>query len=154
MQTISLKTLTNLLSCALLTLVLVMFVTSNSFADEPVFLPLGTGTKQLTPKKPKYPRLFAGSTQVDFFVAATALPGILSKNLSTACARGNFNQTIKKRYYIIVDMPDGTPKKFGFADYTGINLTDPDNRKGPNQAYLFEDDKTSECKVYAAVTEW
>jgi len=135
---------------------LVLFAPSPrpALAEDPGFLPLGTGTKVLTPKKYKYPRLFPGTTQVDFFVAGTALAGILSKNLSTACARGAFNQKLKRRYYVMVDMPDGSKKKFGFADYTGINLSDPGNRKGPNQAYLFDDDRTSQCKVYAALTEW
>ncbi len=138
----------------ILGLINTMTLSSIASADEPVFLPLGSGTKMLTPKKYKYPRLFPGTTEVDFFVQGNDLDASLSGNLSTACARGNFNQKLNKRYYVMVDMPNGSRKKFGFADYTGINLTDPGNRVGPNQAYLFEDDKTSECKVYAILTEW
>ncbi len=135
-------------------LMLTVFFTFKAVADEAVSMPLGFGTTQITPKTPKYPRLVRGTSQVDFYLNGSQLPNMLSRNLSTACARGNFNQLVNKKYYVMVDMPGGTKKKLGFADYTGINLSDPDNRKGPNQAYFFDKDRTSECKVYAAVTQW
>lgn len=131
----------------------VTLIAAPANTQEPAWLPLGLSTKQSGPSPQKYPRLHPGSNQIDFFVQGASMDGILSKSLSTACARGNFNQKKNKRYYVLVDMPNGYKKKFGYADFSGVNLSDPGNRKGPSQIYLFENDRTSECKVFVAVTE-
>ena len=127
---------------------------ARSQTQHPGWIPLGALPKVLSPKNPNYPKLFRGGRTVNFFVDGTQLTNLLSRNLSTACARGRFNQRRNKKYVVWIRMPDGNNRRFGFADYTGFNLYDPDNRKGPGQAYLFELDGTSECRVFVTVTEW
>ena len=130
-----------------------IFYSHPIISGEARWLPLNGSLKQLTPKKHRYPHLYSGSHRIFFFLKGEEMAGLMSKKLSTACVIGNFNQKRKQRYYVMVDMPNGRKKKFGFVDSGGKNLYDPNNRTGPKQAYMFENDGTSECKVYVAVTE-
>lgn len=116
------------------------------------WIPIGRAGSVLMPRDARYPRFRRGGRRIQFFVDPNQLDRFLSKNLSTACAQGGFNQLKNKRYYVIVNFPDGDKKRFGFANSEGFNLYDPENRVGLNQVYLFNLDRTSECRVYAVET--
>lgn len=119
---------------------------------EKKFFPILGSSKLLRMEDPRYPLFRRGGTQIEFFVDGNQLNNILSSNLSTACALGRFNQRKIKRYYIYVTLPGGIRKKLGYANWRGFNLRDPDNRVGRDQVYLFDFDRTSECRVYAVET--
>ena len=137
-------------ACSLiLTLALTATDSANAQSRNKNWIPLGGIGKALHPGEAKKPQFRRGGKRVEFFVAQGQLPNILSRNLSTACAQGRFNQKKDKRYYVVVNLEDGRKKRFGYADSTGFNLSDPDNRVGLNQVYLFDFDFTSECRVYA-----
>jgi hypothetical protein len=96
------------------------------------------------------PRRGKQSVQLRFDVAAQDLPGLLSQPLSTACALGRFNQREYDRYFIAVPRPNAPPLRLGFAGGRAGNLSDPDRAALETQYYLFDKDRTSECRVYAA----
>lgn len=91
-------------------------------------------------------------TRVQFFVDGRTIGQSLSANLSEACQAGTFNQRVNGGHFVIVPFPDGSRRRMGFAGSNGVNLHDPDNLRGRDQAYLFALDNTSECKVYAFAT--
>lgn len=93
-------------------------------------------------------RTKVGAARVTMPVDPATLAQTLSKNLSEACARLEFNQVRKGRYFVLVPRPDREPVRFGFAQGTGRNLYDPKSLRGADVVYLFERDGTSECKVY------
>lgn len=90
--------------------------------------------------------------QVEFFVDGRTIGQSLSANLSEACQGGRFNQQLNGGHFVVVPMPDGGKRRMGFAGSNGLNLHDPGKLRGRDQAYLFELDGTSECRVYAFAT--
>ncbi|WP_259780488.1 hypothetical protein [Aestuariispira ectoiniformans] len=126
--------------------------TAGAQNEQKKFFPIFGSSKLLRMEDDRYPLFRRGGTRVEFFVDGNQLRSILSSNLSTACALGRFNQKKNKRYYIWVTLPGGERKKFGYANWRGFNLRDPDHRVGRDQVYLFDMDRTSECRVYAVVT--
>lgn len=93
-------------------------------------------------------RTKAGGTRIIYPVDPQSLNQALSKNLSEACARLEFNQARHGRYFIMVPRPDQDPLRFGYAQGDGMNLLDPKGLRGTDVIYLFDRDETSECKVY------
>lgn len=87
-------------------------------------------------------------SQINFPVDARELPRNLSDTLSDACSRLRFNQRRQGKYYVIVDQQNAPPVRYGYAQGNGLNLYDPERLSGPEQAYLFRLDGTSECRVY------
>jgi hypothetical protein len=93
-------------------------------------------------------RTKVGAARVNYPVDPQSLSQALSKNLSEACARLEFNQTRHGRYFVLVARPDKDPLRFGYAQGDGVNLRDPTGLRGADVIYLFDRDETSECKVY------
>ncbi len=91
-------------------------------------------------------------TRVQFFVDGRTINQSLSANLSEACQAGTFNQKLNGGHFVDVPFPGGAKRRMGFAGSNGVNLRDTDNLRGRDQAYLFELDNTSECRVYAFAT--
>ncbi|NMM44639.1 hypothetical protein HH303_09110 [Rhodospirillaceae bacterium KN72] len=89
-----------------------------------------------------------GGHRVNFPVDPATLSQKLSAVLSEACANLEFNQRRKDRYFIPVTPPGQKRMRFGYAQGNGLNLYDPKNLRGQDQAYLFYLDGTSECRVY------
>ena len=93
-------------------------------------------------------RTRTGGHRVNFPVDPATLSQKLSAVLSEACANLEFNQRRKDRYFIPVTPPGQKRTRFGYAQGNGLNLYDPKNLRGQDQAYLFYLDGTSECRVY------
>ena len=89
-----------------------------------------------------------GGYRVNFPVDPATLSQKISSVLSEACANLEFNQRRKDRYYITVTPPGQKRVRYGYAQGNGLNLYDPRNLRGQDQAYLFYLDGTSECRVY------
>lgn len=120
--------------------------------DRPEFIPLGRIPRLLQPGGEDQPRFRRGGQQIRFFVDQNSLAQNISPNLSNACALGRFNQQHPTRYFVLIETQDGRRLRLGFATSEGFNLRDPDNRRGRDLAFLFEKDRTSECRVYAVAT--
>lgn len=106
------------------------------------------------PEAHEIPDFDALGTRVRMAADAGQLEQSLSEPLSDACAMDRFNQRKRGRYHITLTLPSGERKRFGFAGSNGMNLRDPNNRRGPNQGYLFDLDGTSECRVYVFPVMW
>jgi hypothetical protein len=100
------------------------------------------------PEPYKTTRTKVGGTRIIYPVDPQSLNQALSKNLSEACARLEFNQARHGRYFIMVPRPNQDPLRFGYAQGDGLNLLDPKGLRGTDVIYLFDRDETSECKVY------
>jgi hypothetical protein len=94
-------------------------------------------------------RTKTGGTRVLYPVDPQSLRQALSKPLSEACGRLEFNLARHGRYFVIVPQPDKEPLRFGYAQGDGLNLLDPTGLRGADLVYLFYRDETSQCKVYA-----
>ena len=116
------------------------------------FIPLGRIPYLLQPGGNIQPRFKRGSTPIKFFVDADSLSQNISANLSNLCAHGRFNTARPGRYYVEIETQTGYKKRLGFANSEGFNLRDPENLKGRDVAYLFDLDRTSQCRVYALPT--
>ena len=110
--------------------------------------------RPVAPEANEIPKFDALGTRVRMAADAGQLRQNLSQPLSDACASERFNQRQRGRYHITLTLPSGERKRFGFAGSNGMNLRDPDNRKGLNQGYLFDMDGTSECRVYVFPVNW
>lgn len=125
-----------------------------SMAEGNRFIPLGRIPQLLQPGGSAPPRFSRGSKPVKFFVDAASLPQNLSTNLSNACAHGTFNSKRPGRYYVEIELQDGKKKRLSYANALGFNLRDPNNLRGRDIAFLFDLDRTSECRVYAIPTRF
>ena len=117
--------------------------------DNPRFIPLGRVPTLLVPGGDRPPKFRRGSTQVNVFVDPATLENSINRPLSNACAQGQFNMATPY-YYVRLETERG-PRRFGYAN-ANFNLRDPKSQAGPDTAYLFERDRTSECRVYAIAT--
>ena len=106
----------------------------------------GSEVDRARQKGPRYPNF---KQSIQLFVDTNSLRERFSINLTTACVSGNFNQQHNMARYVRLRMPDGRFQNFGFANSNGLNLYDPQNRAGTDQTFLFLNDGTSECAVYA-----
>lgn len=87
--------------------------------------------------------------RINFPVDPQELRRNLSDTLSDACARLRFNQRRQGKYFVIVEQEGNAPPiRYGYAQGSGLNLYDPERLSGPEQAYFFRLDGTSECRVY------
>lgn len=94
-------------------------------------------------------RMRVDGARINFPVDPDELRQSLSAPLSEACSRLEFNQVKQGRFYMIIDVPDLGPYRYGYAQGDGLNLKDPRTLREPGIAYLFDLDGTSECRVYA-----
>lgn len=113
------------------------------------FIPLGRVPYLLQPGGQGTPTFRRGGKRVRFLVDAASLPQNLSRDLSNRCAHGTFNSIKPGRYYVEIETQDGKRKRLSYANAEGFNLRDPDNVRGTDLAFLFELDRTSQCRVYA-----
>jgi hypothetical protein len=72
--------------------------------------------------------------------------GALDPELSSECARGNFNQVQPNRLKVVFNGSIG-PAILGVAT-DAYNLYDPKRRAKPDTSYFFHRDKTGACEVY------
>lgn len=117
--------------------------------DHPKFIPLGRIPTLLMPGGDRPPRFRRGSTEIEFYVDPNSLENSINKQLSNACAQGQFNMA-GPGYFVRV-RTETSQKRLGYAN-SNFNLKDPKGQGGPDTAYLFERDGTSECRVYAVPT--
>lgn len=120
-------------------------------AQPPLPSDLELHREESVPKDHRMARLVRLGVLVIYRADMGQLPQRLSKPLSTACALGRFNQRVNLRLFLPVVLVGGKPKRFGFAAMTGgdmLNLYDPQGLGEEEQAYLFDLDRTSDCRVY------
>ncbi|MDF1750068.1 MAG: hypothetical protein P1V34_14440 [Alphaproteobacteria bacterium] len=104
--------------------------------------------EMVQPEPYKTTRTKVGGTRVNYPVDPQTLSQALSKPLSEACARLEFNLSRHGRYFVVVPRPNQDPLRVGYAKGNGLNIRDPKGLRVETSTYLFERDETSECKVY------
>lgn len=117
--------------------------------DHPKFIPLGRIPTLIIPGGNRPPKFKRGGSEIEFYVDPNSLENSIHKKLSNSCAQGQFNMA-RPGYFVRV-RTETSQKRLGYAN-SNFNLKDPKGQSGPDTAYLFERDGTSECRVYAVPT--
>ena len=100
----------------------------------------------------KTPKFHAATQRLNFHVDPEQLKDMLEPELTTACSLGYFNQIRRNKQYVNLEYPDKSVRRFGIISKDPSNLRDVYDLAGGGNAYLFEMDGTSECRVYSVPT--
>lgn len=117
-------------------------------------LPLNTPfPKELVMQTPLVPPTRPHKTQIllSANVRIDAVRYLIGQKLSAACASRQFNQIKQGRHFVKIPDESGKLYRLEAASIYDGNLYDPLNYGNKEILYLFENDRSSECRVYTII---